>query len=353
MPLKHYGVLKGRAIASRLGAGQSPHYQVHLVDDTTHYRIAINVKSKLSPSDLGYLVDESFSHPVTEFMRSLDLGFHELASSPNSGSIDFIRGNLFDPMNVKPLPFNVPGPDNDLNEKIDAFVSRAIDDELATMYAFGERWGPEPNKSDKHFGFLPGNGIHDIHMNQGNSARFKGDNGVWQDGALLMHFPEIRRNDEVVFGEQWVGVFLAFQSQVWHTHDTTGHALPGFAPGLPGTVTEPPNQGEGDGRVRIVAALVNPRGHDPGLETVTIINTTPDPIELNGWSIADKHKQTSAIGNQSIDAGQAKAVSLFGDGAQLANKGGIITLLDPAGVKVHGVSYTRDEARAQGRTIVF
>ena len=48
---------------------------------------------------------------------------------------------------MKPLPHAVPGPDNDLNEKIDAYVSRAVQDELATVYAFGERWGPEPNKN--------------------------------------------------------------------------------------------------------------------------------------------------------------------------------------------------------------
>ncbi len=354
MPLRHYGVLKGRAINSRLGAGQSPHYQVHIVDDSTDYRIAINVKSKLSPSDLGYLVDDWFSHPVTEFLKSLDAGFHELASAPNTGAIDFIRGNLFDPLKMKPLPFSVPGPDNDLNEKIDAYVSRAIEDELATVYAFGERWGPEPNKKDKHFGFLPGNGIHDIHMNQGNSPRFKGDDGVWQDGALFIHFPEIRSgSDDVVFGEQWVGVFLAFQSQVWHTDDISGHALPGFQPGLPGTSTTLPGGAEGDGRIRIVAALVNPAGHDVGLEAVTIINTTPDAIDLDSWSIADKHKQKTQLGNLSIAAGEAKLLTLSGDGAQLGNKGGIITLLDSAGVKVDGVSYTREQAAAQGRTIVF
>ena len=46
MPLKSYGVLKGKAIEVRLGAGQSPHYQVRIIDDTTDYRIAINVKSQ-------------------------------------------------------------------------------------------------------------------------------------------------------------------------------------------------------------------------------------------------------------------------------------------------------------------
>ena len=62
-------------------------------------------------------------------------------------------------------------------------------DEEALVYAFGERWGPENNKADNYFGFVPGNGIHDIHMNQGNAGRFEADDGVWQDGGLLFHFP--------------------------------------------------------------------------------------------------------------------------------------------------------------------
>ena len=44
---------------------------------------------------------------------------------------------------------------------------------------------------------------------------------------------------------------------------------------------------------------------------------------------------------------------LDGKGAQLGNKGGIITLLDPDGLKVDGVSYTRDQVRRQGWTRVF
>jgi uncharacterized protein YukJ len=44
MPLKKYGVLKGTAIDRRFASGANPHYQVHIVDDTVDYRIAVNVK---------------------------------------------------------------------------------------------------------------------------------------------------------------------------------------------------------------------------------------------------------------------------------------------------------------------
>ncbi len=39
--------------------------------------------------------------------------------------------------------------------------------------------------------------------------------------------------------------------------------------------------------------------------------------------------------------------------AELSNKGGIVTLIDERGVKVHGVSYTREQARTPGLTVAF
>ena len=86
---------------------------------------------------------------------------------------------------------------------------RAIE-EKAIIYAFGERWGPEENTPDSYFHFEPGNGIHDIHMNQGNVEKWKGDNGIWQDGGILIHFEK---------EEKWIGIFLAFQSQSWCTDE--------------------------------------------------------------------------------------------------------------------------------------
>ena len=347
MALKQYGVLKGKAINKIIGQGSSPHYEVHLIDDTTDYRIAINVKSNLAPSELLYLIIDDFQHPILENLAHLDTGFTALQSAPNKMALDFIRGNLFDPKQMRPLPHNIPGPDNDLNEKIDAYVQRAIGDERASVYAFGERWGPENGVKDKYFGFLPGNGIHDIHMNQANVGQYIKDDGVWQDGGLLFHFPSIDKVDVgvgvEVWPEQWVAVFLAFQSQCWHTDDQTGHRLPECDAIIPPKI---------EASVQIIAALVNPEGDDPGHETVTLINLAPSMADLSGWFIADKNKNRSVISNMLLNPGAAGVVKLDGLGAQLGNNGGIITLLDPAGIKHHGVSYTKEQARS-GWTVLF
>lgn len=344
MPLKSYGVMKGRVIGSRPGTGPSPHYQINVVAGSTQYRVAVNVKSQLAPSELLYLVVENFQHPLTGGLLELNHGFSEVPRRPGGIALDFIRGNLFHRTQMRPLPYSVPGPDNDLNEKLNAYVQRAIDDEDATIYAFGERWGPENDQRDRYFGFLPGNGVHDIHMNQGNVGRFTEQDGVWQDGGLLLHFPAmIGSGGELLFPEQWVGIFLAFQSQAWHTDDVTGHRL----------MPEQPTEEEPDGRVRIVAAMVNPRGDDAGRERVTLLNTTPDTIDLKGWSIADKNKRKMILASQELSPGATTLVMLSGEGAQLSNDGGIITLLDKQGLKIDGVSYTREQVVRQGWTIVF
>ena len=331
MPIDKYGVLKGKAKDSINGQGNSPHFQVK-VSNHDRYRIAINVKSQDSPSDDLYYVDENFDHPILKDLQTLDFGFQKLDSKPGGMALDFIRANLFDTSKMIPLPANVPGPDNDLNELLHKYVERSMAMESSEVYAFGQRWGPENNKRDQYFDFLPGNGIHDIHMNQGNSSNWANDDGPWQDGGLIFHFPDENR---------WVAVFLAFQSQCFHTDDTTGHSIP-----------EACVAKAADGRVLIVAALVNPIGPDQGLESVTILNTTPKTIDLKGWSLADRNKNKAPLSGV-INAGQTVMVRLPAKGIELPNDGGIISLLDNKGLKVHGVSYTAQDASKEGWTIVF
>jgi uncharacterized protein YukJ len=332
MPLHSYGVLVGRAVDSRREGGtDSPHYQVRIDAGGTSYRIAINVLSQQAPSELLYLIDDDLRHPVTDAVAGLAAGWHDLPSRPGGAALDFIRGNLFERSGMRPLPPDVSGPDNDLSDFLDRYVKRAIDDPDALVYAFGERWGPESNVRDKIFGFKPGNGVHDIHRNQGNSERFRGDDGVWQDGGLMLRI-----------GGRWVGIFLAFQSQAWHTDDTTGHAI----------VAPDPQPTDETAAIRILAAMVNPNGGAPERESVLLLNASPHAVDVTGWRIADRMKQTCTLPAGPLAAGQTLSVALQ-NGVQLGNKGGAITLLDRAGLKVAGVSYTADQARQEGWTVTF
>ena len=166
-------------------------------------------------------------------------------------------------------------------------------------------------------------------MNQGNDPEFARDDGVWQDGALVFRFPQ---------AGQWVAVFLAFQSQAWHTDDVTGHAI-----------TEP--GAELDLAVRVVGALVNPIGPAPEPESVTLLNASPSPVELAGWKISDRLNNEQSL-TGTLPAGAALAITIQPP-VQLGNKGGTITLLGDRGLKVDGVSYTESQAQREGWTLVF
>lgn len=329
MPLAKYGVLVGKAIdARRENDDDTPHYQVELRAAGASYRIAVNVKSSVHPSELLYLVKENFRHPILARLSDLREGFVPLPSQPGGMALDFIRGNLFDRSEMRLLPHNMPGPDNDLSDRIEHYVRRAVTEPGALVFAFGQRWGPEQGQRDKIFGFQPGNGIHDIHMNQGNVAAYRDDDGVWQDGGLIFRFPA---------SDQWVGVFLGFQSQAWHTDDVTGHAI---------ELAEEP-----DKTVRIVAAMVNPVGGGAEVETVILLNPMPRAVDLAGWKIADQQKRKCPLAGK-LPAGGVVTTRLTAP-TQLGNSGGIITLLDAAGLKVDGVSYTREQAKREGWLVVF
>jgi len=184
MPLNNYSVLKGRPIRNRLGSDGSPHYQVEVSADGENHRIAVYVRSQ-DGSEVQYLVRSHFEHPMTAGLAALPEGLHPQPSRPDDSlAVDFIRSNIAQPWEFVLLAMSAAGPDNDLSEKLDSYVQRAMSDERAMIYAFGETWGPEP-KADHYFGFKPGRGIHDIHFNQGNPpGKFAESNGKYQDGCL-------------------------------------------------------------------------------------------------------------------------------------------------------------------------
>jgi len=107
------------------------------------------------------------------------------------------------------------------------------------------------------------------------------------------------------------------------------------------------------GPVRIVAALVNPVGVDHDRETVTLINTGASTVDIGGWVLVDRNRQSYAIPAQTLAAGTATTLQLPRNPIQLSNRGGEIRLLTPAGATAHVVQYSRAQAQREGETIVF
>lgn len=123
MPLFKYGVLKGKVVDVRPvdSYDKTPHYEVHIRatkkdKSEENYRIAINVASKVKPSEVLYFVSEDFNSNQITIIPQYEEGFTEVTNENREIALDYIRGGLFDSKKMIPLPATKNGPDNDLKE---------------------------------------------------------------------------------------------------------------------------------------------------------------------------------------------------------------------------------------------
>jgi uncharacterized protein YukJ len=345
-----YGVLRGKLDRWTRedpppGSSKSPHLQVRVVDGQGKpWRIPVNVRSGDPAKSLVifHRADPLLSHPILEGLPALPFGLtdlnHKLRSASNA--LDYSRAPLFDWPTGIALPPTGPDEDDDLQD----VVSRQLTDLKVSggdLLAFGSHFhdaAPKPG-IDTEFGTK--DGMHDIHMNQGNAPHeHDEDNGVFNDGALILRFP-----DHVT------GLFFRFKTQFLPT-DLHGDRIPGVSKEIPPSATPEgpsplPEPGEPDltfPPVYVERALVNPAGEDPSKEVVVIGNTTVTAVELTGWSIVDKNDSADALAGVLLPPGGSVPIVLSGNGAQLSNKGGTIRLLNPSGVLIHAVSYSGADA---------
>jgi hypothetical protein len=168
-------------------------------------------------------------------------------------------------------------------------------------------------------------------MNQGNprAGGHAGDNGVWHDGGLLLWFPK---------ADRWVAMFLAFQSQSWHTDDRTGDPIDGRTGAEAARFYTQHRRLAAAEQSHPAIDIIATRVMET-LQTssaVLLLNTTDEETDLTGWSLVTESGQNQSPGAAAA-ASETVAVrvpkSFFNPG------GGIVTLLDASGLKVAGATY--------------
>ncbi|MCW2308144.1 DUF2278 family protein [Rhodobium gokarnense] len=347
MPIDRYGIWCGQAVRvtaeTNADDAETPHIHLFYNDGGgKDFRASINVKSTAAISELALYKDEHFSHPVLQLLPEVSPGFHQLPPKPNSLAIDYIRSNLLDFSEGLLLPHDIPGRENDLLDLMLPTLRQAAE-KKSKVFLFGEPYSGN-------------DGIHDVHMNQGNARSFEKYNGVWQDGGLII---------EDTDNDRHIAIWLAFGSQAVHTDEKTGNALPGsqLVAELLGKDRPIPPRPDievipEDLPVAIVSALVNPIGgenqdaHSGRPELVYLLNRTTSGISLAGWQLLNRNDDPRVLSSDVwLAPGDVRAVTM-GD-VPLSNSGGLISLLDPDGTKVDGVSYTRDDAKNEGQIVLF
>jgi uncharacterized protein YukJ len=222
MPITNYSVLAGRPTAGKVVGGSSTHYQITMKAGSATFTVSVNIQS-VDGSEVLYAIEEEFTPPDLAGLMALPMGMTAVKSVPGGLALDYVRSTVGGgPMIAKAqmtlLPqFQAKGGGVEeqmiqrarakaLENAVVTLLNMTIADKDGVIYAFGSAYS-DAGKVD---------GIHDIHMNQGNPANnHGGDNGVWQDGALLIHLPS---------KGTWTAVFIAFQTESW-SMDSVGNPV--------------------------------------------------------------------------------------------------------------------------------
>ncbi|MFF1510352.1 DUF2278 family protein [Streptomyces sp. NPDC058326] len=220
MPFARYGVLAGTLHGHHRDQpdSQGRWFHVNLEVDAPggRYHCAIDVdshKSNVGVQWKAFPLAAGLIGPAT----ALAPGYHDLARTPGSGALDYLRHPEF--VDRAGLLFQ-RRPPSWLQDLLDLLGSRPwhagsnVDaaDALEPMLVPGRRvlvFG-EPFDDDPENDL----GMHNIHQNQGDPAgsQWWAENGIWQDGATLTQRSDGRYD-----------VFLnKFSSQASHT-DSAGH----------------------------------------------------------------------------------------------------------------------------------
>ncbi len=192
------------------------------------FTVAVNIQS-VDGSEVLYAIEEDFTPPDLAGLQALPMGMTALTSEPGGLALDFVRSTVNgQPMVTKAQMTLLPqmkaktkggsaeeemiqrARSKALENAVVTLLNMTIADKDGVIYAFGSAFA-DSGKVD---------GIHNIHMNQGNpvggkNGGFSGDNGVWQDGALFINLPS---------KGTWTAVFIAFQTESWTT-DSAGNPV--------------------------------------------------------------------------------------------------------------------------------
>lgn len=220
-----YGVLKCKVVSDpQLKATHRKHetqYHLHAtlavtLDDgsTAEWDCAINVGTNDSDDLLNYKLIFDFHHAVIARLQAAKSGFSDLTGTEGVPALDFLRSDV--------LAGTGPWRQSDSMDgslEVEPVASllrllRSAHSNHSDVWVFGRK-------------YTDGDGVHDVHMNQGSGAPFLNDgednnndhNDVWQDGGVIVD----------VGKPEFAAYFTAFTQQLVPT-DSLGNPAAGSHP---------------------------------------------------------------------------------------------------------------------------
>ncbi|MEN0004239.1 MAG: S8 family serine peptidase [Bacteroidota bacterium] len=105
------------------------------------------------------------------------------------------------------------------------------------------------------------------------------------------------------------------------------------------------------GSIKMIAAMINPKGSERGAEQVLLLNISDKDVLMNEWILKDKNDRRDRFININLAPGQILNYTLTNP--RLSNNGGQLRLETGEGFVVDEVTYTKDEAKREGWWVTF
>ena len=194
--MEKYVMFRGKVIDKWYDFDKRAHYHIVATDNNgKKYDLAVNIgsiyakKNEIISSNLKVYYTKNYNSQkdiiqemllqkvgVTECKENLRLDYIKMKLFPHNKMIQ-MKG--FDEKNIF------------LTEIIEEYVMKAINNDDYEVFAFGRL-------------YANGKGLHDIHMNQGSTGKFKKHDAPYSDGGL---FFRNKQNNRIS------AIFIAFVSQ--------------------------------------------------------------------------------------------------------------------------------------------
>lgn len=331
----NYSCLKGKIDRFKPAPAGNPHLWMLIDVGSDSFFATVNIQSSkdapgspVAETYLNFLVVDDYRHPIVDHLRELQPGLKQQERTYAAGALDYIKGNLFDPRQMRVLPSQSAGSDS-LIGRLQALFGLARDqnDDIVIV---GSQFATSHGQTNAVFGETPAFGIDNTHMAQGDPPDIDAklhENGTWHDGAIFLFSTT---TDRVT------AIFLAFQTQAWQT-DANGQALDGT------TGFEAPRYDLTGGKLgnplpapAPLAELTSLNRLADGSAQLVVANMSAQPLDLSGWKVTTPDASLD-LPATTIAPGQPLPVTL--PNGFVVDTGGILSLLDARGLRVDGVAY--------------
>ncbi len=189
--LKNYSCLKG--IVSEDLEDRTKHTMTHhnliVQANKLDYQVNIDIQSDSRANVKMFYIEQFSNELLTNLGKLGDEGLFILNQLTQTYRMDYLRSGVFQIDYLKNMQ---PKPWQEISSLLDAHITCGT-----KICILGESYDDTETRSVTPYGLqlrqthnqLPPRGIHDIHLNQGNSEPHSKDNGIYQDGAIFIETP--------------------------------------------------------------------------------------------------------------------------------------------------------------------